>query len=234
MATHRVHVSVVAAALAALPFGLGSHLGARPRVDPQQEVAALRAEMNLLRREFEATPTTRITPTPAVVEAPVFDREQRAAIVADVKRQLQAEMGLLPLSLIRDRRHSFVELQSYDDKGNSNYGTAGYLGNGYFLTVKHGVVAMGQEGAFDPRVMNSIELVISGRPISASVVDAGDARVAVDSGDWAILEVKEDVDLPAPGDRSAVGGDIARPIRDVLRHQANTRVVLGDVVGHRP
>ena len=26
-------------------------------------------------------------------------------------------------------------------------------------------------------------------------------------------------------------GDIARPIRDVLRHQANTRVVLGDVVG---
>jgi len=39
--------------------------------------------------------------------------------------------------------------------------------------------------------------MIDGRPISARVVDAGDARVEVDPGDWAILEVKEHVDLPA-------------------------------------
>ena len=106
-------------------------------------------------------------------------------------------MGLLPLTLIRDRRHSFVELYSYDDRGASSYGTAGYLGNGYFLTVKHAVVALGQEGASDPRVIKSIELMIDGRPISARVVDAGDARVEVDPGDWAILEVRENIDLPA-------------------------------------
>ena len=100
-------------------------------------------------------------------------------------------MGLLPLTLIRDRRQSFVELYSYDDRGASSYGTAGYLGNGYFITVKHGVVAFGQEGASDPRVINSIQLMIDGRPISARVVDAGDARVEVDPGDWAILKVKE-------------------------------------------
>ena len=33
---------------------------------------------------------------------------------------------------------SFVEMNSYDSTGASNYGTAGYLGNGYFITVKHG------------------------------------------------------------------------------------------------
>ena len=55
-------------------------------------------------------------------------------------------MGLLPAQLLRERRESFVELYSYDASGSSNYGTAGYLGNGYFITVKHGVIALGQEG----------------------------------------------------------------------------------------
>ena len=200
MSKDRVAVPVVVtAAFAVLFFGLGSYLGARPSVDPQQELAALRAEIDLLRKQQELAPTRTagIAPPPAVVKAPAFDDEKRAAIVADVKRQLQTEMGLLPLTLIRDRRHSFVALNSYDDKGASSYGTAGYLGNGYFITVKHGVVALGQEGASDPRAINSITLMIDGRPISARVVDAGDARVEVDPGDWAILKVKETIDLPA-------------------------------------
>jgi S1-C subfamily serine protease len=199
MAQSRVAVPVVAASFAVLSFGFGRYLGARPSVDPQQKLAALPAEINLLRKQQELAPTATagIAPPPLVVEAPVFDHEMRVAIVADVKRQLQTEMGLLPLTLIRDRRHSFVELHSYDDGGGSSYGTAGYLGNGYFLTVKHAVVALGQEGASDPRVINSIELMIDGRPIGARVVDAGDARVEVDPGDWAILKVREHVDLPA-------------------------------------
>jgi S1-C subfamily serine protease len=173
MAKGRVAAPVVAAAFAVLFFGLGSYLTARPNVDPQQELQALRAEIDR------------------------SDHETRAAIVADVKRQLQTEMGLLPLTLIRDRRQSFVELHSYDNRGTSSYATAGYLGNGYFITVKHGVVALGQENAPDPRVINSIELMIDGRPVRGRVVDAGDARVEVDPGDWAILEVQENVDLPA-------------------------------------
>ena len=31
-------------------------------------------------------------------------------MIADIKRELQSEMGLLPLALLRDRRTSFVEL----------------------------------------------------------------------------------------------------------------------------
>jgi Trypsin-like peptidase domain len=199
MAKSRVAVRVGAAACAVLFVGLGSYLGARPSVDPQQELAALRSEIDVLRKQQELAPirTAGIAPPPPGVEAPVFDHEKRDAIVADVKRQLQTEMGLLPLTLIRDRRHSFVELSSYDDRGGSSYGTAGYLGNGYFITVKHAVVALGQEGASDRRGINSIKLMIDGRPISARVVDAGDARVEVDPGDWAILKVKEDIDLPA-------------------------------------
>ena len=201
MAESHVAAPVVAAAFAVLFFGLGTYLGARPSVDPQQELGALRAEVDLLRRRQEPAPTgTAGIPRPfPVVDVSVSDHEKRAAIVADVKRQLQTEMGLLPLSLIRDRRHSFVELYSYDDKGDSSYGTAGYLGNGYFITVKHAVVALGQEGASDPRVINSIKLMIDGRPISARVIDAGDARIEVDPGDWAILKIKlkENIDLPA-------------------------------------
>jgi trypsin-like peptidase len=126
-----------------------------------------------------------------------MDDESRAAIVADVKRELSAEMGLLPLTLLRDRRNSFVELNSYDDHGSSNYGTAGYLGNGYFITVKHAVVALGQEGMPDPRRIESIKVTYKGRALTAQLVDTGDARAEVDPGDWAIIRVREPLDLPA-------------------------------------
>jgi S1-C subfamily serine protease len=235
MGKSRVAVPAVAAAFAVLFFGLGSYLGARPSVDPQQELAALRAEMNLLRTQqgLAPTPTAGITPPPPVVEASLFDREKRAAIVDDVKRQLQTEMGLLPLTLIRDRRHSFVELSSYDNEGTSSYGTAGYLGNGYFITVKHGVVALGQEHASDPRVINSIELMINGRPISARVVDTGDARVEVDPGDWAILKVKEHIDLPALNVGLNYPFEFADPIFRLGNDYSKGIVVSTGYVGQR-
>jgi hypothetical protein len=86
-------------------------------------------------------------------------------------------------------------MYSYDTSGSSNYGTAGYLGNGYFITVKHGVVALG-EGA-DSRRISSVKIMYGGRAIPARIVDTGDASVEVDPGDWAILKVKERIDLPA-------------------------------------
>ncbi|HEX6974187.1 MAG TPA: serine protease, partial [Vicinamibacterales bacterium] len=137
---------------------------------------------------------------------------ERAAIVDDVKRQLSDEMGLFSLSLLRERRESFVELYSYDDKGSSNYGTAGYLGNGYFITVKHGVVALGQEGLSDPRRIVSIKLTYKGRSLAAKVVDTGDATVEVDRGDWAIVKVKEPVDLPPLNVKLDYAFDFADPI----------------------
>jgi S1-C subfamily serine protease len=197
MSNGRIAVpAIVASAFAILFFGLGSFLGARPSTDAD-EIAALKAEIDQLRRAQSPGPTG-TSGTAAVARSldptPV---ESRAAIVEDVKRQLQSEMGLLPINMIRDRRQSFVELYSYDDRGSSSYGTAGYLGNGYFITVKHGVIALGQDGLPDPRKITSVKLMYDGRPIVAKVVDSGDAKVEVDPGDWAILKVKENIDLPA-------------------------------------
>ena len=76
-------------------------------------------------------------------------------------------MGLLPLSLLRERRESFVELYSYDDDGASNYGTAGYLGNGYFVTVKHGVVALG-DGRRNRGAITSVKIMYNGRAIAGA------------------------------------------------------------------
>src|SRR5947207_8804469 len=105
-------------------FGLVNYLAARQNATSEERIAALRAEVQTLqRRELEsATGTTGRHPATA---ASMMDDRSRAAIVADVKRELSAEMGLLPLNLLRERRNSFVELNTYDDRGASNYGTAG-------------------------------------------------------------------------------------------------------------
>ena len=232
MSNGRVAVPVVvASAFAILFFGLGNYLGARPSADAQQQLAALRAEIDQLRRQQPTVPTGTSGlsgPDPSSAET-----DNRAAIVEDVKRQLQTEMGLLPLTLLRDRRQSFVELYSYDDKGASSYGTAGYLGNGYFITVKHGVVALGQDGVADPRVINSIKLMYEGKQIIARVVDAGDARVEVDPGDWAILKVKEQIDLPPLNVDLTYGFEFADPIFRLGNDYSKGIIVATGYVGQR-
>jgi S1-C subfamily serine protease len=205
--------TVVGSAVALLFLGVSSYLTARPSVEVEQ-IAALRAEIDQLRRTqpqpLIATGTSGVDPI--AVSTAATDDSNRAAIVADVKQQLRSEMGLLPINLIRDRRQSFVELYSYDDRGSSSYGTAGYLGNGYFITVKHGVIALGQDGAAEPRKITSIKLMYDGRPITARVVDSGDAKVEVDPGDWAILKVKENIDLPALNANLGYQFEFADPI----------------------
>jgi len=218
---------VIASGFATLFFGLGS-LAARPGVEAEQ-IAALRAEVEQLRK-FQPRPAGtagvaggELSPLPG----------GRAALVEDVKRQLQSEMGLLPLTLIRDRRQSFVELYSYDDRGASSYGTAGYLGNGYFITVKHGVVALGQEGVADPREITSVKLMYQGRGIQARVVDAGDAKVEVDPGDWAILKVEDPIDLPALMVNLEYGFEFADPIFRLGNDYSKGIIVATGYVGQR-
>lgn len=189
-------------------FSLGNLLAARAASSGESEqIAALRAEVGALKRERAATGTS------GRVEAAspaAMDDRSRAALVADIKQQLTSEMGLLPLSLLRDRRQSFVELYSYDATGASNYGTAGYLGDGYFVTVKHGVVALGDVP--ESRRITSVKIMYNGRAIPARVIDTGDARVEVDPGDWAILKVKEPIDLPPLNVNLDYGFDFAEPI----------------------
>ena len=136
----------------------------------------------------------------------------RARMVAQIKQELQSEMGLLPVHLLRDRQPSFVELYSYDSLGKTNYGTAGYLGGGYFITVKHAVIALKDEDdRQNPRKIMSVKIVYHGKEIPAKVVDAGDAEMEVHSGDWAIIKTR-DLDLPPLRVDSAFAYDFADPI----------------------
>ena len=204
MSNRRTVPTVIALSFALFFFGLGNYLGALQSSDTDARFDALRAELDQLRR--------REPPKPTGTSGYVHADPGRASIIDDVKRQLTDEMGLLPLTLLRERRESFVELYSYDDRGSSSYGTAGYLGNGYFITVKHGVVALGQEGLSDPRRITSVKIAYKGKMLAARVVDVGDAKVEVDPGDWAIVKVREEIDLPALRTNLAYAFDFADPI----------------------
>jgi hypothetical protein len=140
------------------------------------------------------------------------DDTNRAQIVAEIKEELQREMGLTPVQLLRDRRSSFVELYSYDNLGKTNYGTAGYLGNGYFITVKHAVVVLpDDEDVASGRKILSIRVVYRGKEIPAKVVDFGNAVAEVQSGDWAILHTRN-LDLPALNPDTSYAYEFASPI----------------------
>ena len=136
----------------------------------------------------------------------------RERMVRDIKQQLQSEMGLLPVHLLRDRRASFVELYSTDNVGKTNYGTAGYLGRGYFVTVKHAVVALkDDDDRQSTRKIASVRIVYRGKEIPAKVVDTGDADVEVHTGDWAIIRTRE-LDLPALRVDTAFAYEFAEPL----------------------
>jgi hypothetical protein len=143
---------------------------------------------------------------------PALSPSARAGMVSEIKQALQREMGLTPVNLLRDRRSSFVELYAYDSLGKTNYGTAGYLGKGYFVTVKHAVVALkDDDDRPSSRAITAVKVMYKGREIPAKVVDYGDADVEVHNGDWAILKTRE-LDLPPLQVDTAYAYDFADPI----------------------
>lgn len=215
---------------AVLFFSLGNLFAVRAATSGEDDqIAALRAEVGALKRQRLETSGTSGRIETAVPAA--MDDRSRAALVADIKQQLKHEMGLLPLSMLRERRQSFVELYSYDATGASNYGTAGYLGDGYFITVKHGVIALGAQP--ESRKISSVKIMYNGRAIPARIVDTGDAQVEVDSGDWAILKVKEQIDLPALDVNLSYGFEFAEPIFRLGNDYSKGIILATGYVGQR-
>ncbi len=194
-----IYVFVALLVVAILFFGLGSYSSElesqRVLADRDAKIDALRAEvdraLNVLREGQRPSATSGVATAAREGEQ---KNAARTAMVDQIKRELQAEMGLMPVQLLRERRQSFVELYSYDNHGHSNYGTAGYVGNGYFVTVKHAVVALPVDE--DHRI-TSVKVSYRGQLIPATVVDAGDAENEVELGDWAIIKVGTRIDLPA-------------------------------------
>jgi hypothetical protein len=158
----------------------------------------------------------------------------QSALVDEIKRQLQAEMGLLPVRLLRERRESFVELNASDNFGKTSYGTAGYLGDGYFITVKHGVMALDESaGGRERRRIVSVTIRYRDRDLPVQVVDSGDATAEVHPGDWAIVRVRETVDLPPLHVDTAFPFEFAEPIFR-LGNDYSKGIILGTgYVGQR-
>ncbi len=153
----------------------------------------------------------------------------RDRIVQEIKGQLQREMGLVPIRVLRERGASFVRVHTYDQHGGLRYGTAGYLGGGYFITVKHGVLALNDP---DDR-RRVVKIVHGGKEMAATVVDSGTADVEVDSGDWAILKVRDDIDLPPLQIDVTYPYDFAEPIFRLGNDYSKGIIMSTGYVGQR-
>jgi hypothetical protein len=204
--------------LSSLAFSLGSwsaqHSMAAQLADNDARLSALQDDIarNILRRR-EGAVVPSGTDGQRQPDAVSADGSSQSALVDEIKRQLQSEMGLLPVRLLRERRESFVELNAVDNFGKTSYGTAGYLGNGYFITVKHGVIALDEpQDGRDARRIVSVTVRYRGRDLPVQVIDSGDANVEVHRGDWAIVRVRGDVDLPPLYVDTSYGFDFAEPI----------------------
>jgi hypothetical protein len=225
--------------VAALAFSFGSWTAQRQMFQQiaanDARVSALRDDMARsileMRGELPFASGTQGERQPEVVAA---GGSRQSVLVDEIKRQLQSEMGLFPVRLLRDRKESFVELNAYDNFGKTNYGTAGYLGDGYFVTVKHGVIALDEssEGR-DARRITSIKIRYKGKDLSARVIDSGNANVEVHPGDWAIIKVNQELDLPPLQIDTAYGYDFAEPIFRLGNDYSKGIILSTGYVGQR-
>lgn len=164
-----------------------------------------------------------------VIDKTAADAASRDRLVEDIKGQLQREMGLVPIRVLRERRASFVPVHAYDEAGSLRYGTAGYLGGGYFITVKHGVRDLDDSRSR----IKSVKIVYGGEELAASVVDSGNADVEVHPGDWAILQVRGEIDLPALQVDVKYPYDFAEPIFRLGNDYSKGIIVSTGYVGQR-
>jgi hypothetical protein len=98
-------------------------------------------------------------------------------------------------TVIRKVRPSVVEVGAYDKAGSFFYGSATYLGDDYFLSVKHEAFTL--ETGKKPVLRPKIQVRINSSFVETQVVDFGNAQAEVGPGDWVILRSLQKVDLPA-------------------------------------
>lgn len=231
-----VRLLVLCLATLCIGFALGAWLS---RNGIEQRLAANHADIAELRQQLmrdvldarENTDLRAFGTSGAALSAAATDAESRNRFIDEIKDQLQREMGLLPIRLLRERRASFVQVHAYDKSGALRYGTAGYLGNGYFITVKHGVIGLG--GVRGERRMASVRILHGGKEFPATIVDSGSATVEVHSGDWAILKVQEDLDLPPLQVDVTYPYEFAEPIFRLGNDYSKGIIVSSGYVGQR-
>ena len=228
---------ILCAAMLCFGFSLGTWFS-RGRIE--RRIADNNAAIAELREQVTRDEPNRGAATPLrprgtsgdpALDSVATDAHSRDRLVEEIKSQLQREMGLVPIRVLRERRASFVEVHAYDQLGNLRYGTAGYLGGGYFITVKHGVLALGD--AQRDRGTMSVKILYSGKELPATVVDSGTADVEVHRGDWAILKVRGSLDLPPLNVDVTYPYDFAEPIFRLGNDYSKGIIVSTGYVGQR-
>jgi S1-C subfamily serine protease len=223
-------VFVLIVSFASLCFGLGSWSN---QLAVERELAVNSARIDSLRGEMSRMSQLGVVGTSGRANSDLSsDAARRTALVDDIKRQLQNEMGLMPVRMLRQRRDSFVELNVRDSTGTSSYATAGYLGDGYFITVKHAVVPIGDSDARNRRII-SISIHYQGRDFPAKVVDSGNANSEVHPGDWAIIKTKTALDIPAIGIDTEYAYQFADPIFRLGNDYSKGIILSTGYVGER-
>jgi hypothetical protein len=226
--------------LVALAFSVGSWLThraiAQQLADNDVRMAELRDDVaNSIFQMRQAQPAAALgTAGQPVGEAVGAAGNPQSAFVDEIKRQIQSEMGLFPVRLLRERRESFVELNAVDSTGKTSYGTAGYLGDGYFITVKHGVMALEEAGPGSAgRRIDEIKIRYKGKDLPARVVDSGNANVEVHPGDWAIIKVRAEIDLTPLRIDTSYAYDFAEPIFRLGNDYSKGIILSTGYVGQR-
>src|ERR1700720_4318086 len=116
-------VSVIATAISCFTLGvMHTRRGdAVVRASYDAQLDAIRAEVRTVNKPPAETPLPAATVGRLESRKPTANEAAAAAsrekMVAEIKQELQLEMGLLPVHLLRDRRPSFVELYAYDNFG---------------------------------------------------------------------------------------------------------------------
>ena len=213
--------------VALLSFTIGGFVSHRRTLEHEARIDALRVQV----AKMMALDARGVAGTSGVALAGAGS-DAREALLTQLKSELRHEMGLMPISLLRQRGESFVELYAKDNFGHTNYGTAGYLGGGYFITVKHAVVALGPDES-NPRTIDRVTLRIDGRDVPAWVVDAGDAENEVGPGDWAILRVKHAPSIEPLHVNLGFGFQFAAPIFRLGNDYSKGIVLASGYVGQK-
>ena len=78
-----------------------------------------------------------------------------------------------------------------------------------------------------------VKIVHGGKEMAATVVDSGTADVEVHSGDWAILKVRDDIDLPPLQIDVTYPYDFAEPIFRLGNDYSKGIIVSTGYVGQR-
>lgn len=217
---------LVTALIGLSAFRIGQVNGMR-RAMAQQEPRLVRLESELQKYQV----AVRQEPVAAVAPPTGMSVEQYQVLLRDLRAELVNQVDAVPIGVARAAAASFVPILAFDQEGNKLIeGTAASLGKGYFLTVKHVVTRVSDQG----NEVAAVSLRIGTTLESVDVVDMGKGMgPAVFADDWAVVRTTHPVEVPAIEVDPAFSFDLATRVVRIGNDYSNGIVVSDGIIGTR-